>query len=121
MKETLSHCSTQQCLPQIPTLDRFAMRGTNPGKLAFLDRKERAFQDRFVPGKKSGCGTQLVPGTDNQITTKERVSIQKRDVTRGVTGSWDHFDVPDLLPRSVDLIDLGSLRSDYHLKHSSET
>ena len=65
MKETLSRCSTQQCLPQIPTLDRFAMRRTNPGKLAFLDRKERAFQDRFVPGEKSGCGTQLVPGAGN--------------------------------------------------------
>jgi len=97
------------------------MRWTNPGKLAFRDRKERAFQDRFVPGEKSGCGTQLIPGAGNQITTKERVSIQKRDVTRGMTGSWDHFDVPDLLSGSIDLIDLGRFRSDYHLKQSSET
>src|SRR5690242_16854519 len=61
MKETLSHGSTQQCLPQIPTLDRFAMRRTHPGKLAFRDRKERAFQDRFVPGEKSVNSSEKLP------------------------------------------------------------
>src|SRR5258707_15424453 len=96
------------------------MRRTHPGKFAFLDCIERAFQFSLIPGEESGCGTQFVPRTGNEVTAKECFPTKKRDMTGGVTWCGDHFQLPDLLSRSVELIDLGRFRSEDRLKHSSE-
>src|SRR2546428_5556108 len=65
-----------QSVPQIPTVDRFAMCWTDPVKREVLDFAQRAFQRCFVPGHKTRRGAQYAFNKSLVDMTVEAVEEQ---------------------------------------------